>query len=385
MLKIMVPYILVLLQLSGAQTGSNMTQKDKDLLEAVRSGNTTEIVRLLKDGANVNAKDIHSVTPLHIASARGDCNTMELLIKNGAQVGTKDDSNDTSLHDAAMNGKIEAAKLLIEKGADVNSKNIIGKTPIYSAAESGNLNLVKFLANKGAKIPTTGFTPLHSAVEGYYHSQKVEAQFKEMIDYFLSQGVDINAKGNSGYSGADVTVLHSAAVNADKEIIELLIEKGAQVDARAKTGRTPLFIAAMAGNKGAAEALLTKGANVNARDDSNDTPLHSAVMENNLVRPAGSTKARIEFVELLLANGADVNARDNRQYTPLHNAVGWGWFKQVFTNASEYKVAYKAIIQALLEKGADPNIKDRSGRTPLTLAEGEPEIIELLIKYGAKK
>jgi ankyrin repeat protein len=391
MLKKISPVILLLLSILIFQPACkqrNLEQKNKDLFEAVRSGNTTEIVRLLKSGANVNTKDNHGFTALHIASGRGDLATIELLINKGANVSAQNDGGDTPLHDACMNGKIEAVKLLIEKGADINAKNKSGQNPIYPTAESGNFALVKLLVSKGSQIPTTGYTPLHSAVEGLPLSQQFEAQRKEMVEYFLSQGVDVNTKGNSQY-GTDATILHSAAVRADKEIIELLIKKGAQVETKIKGGKTPLFNSAMGGNIGAAEVLLANGANVNARDDSNDTALHLAIRVNNMIHYT-TTKSGFEverlLVELLLANGADVNARNNRQYTPLFEAIDMGLSYKLSRMTPDLKNQYKAILQTLLENGADANIREKSGKNLLLeRAKEEPEITELLIKYGAKQ
>ena len=141
---------------------NNPTQKDLDLLEATRAKDTAEVILLIEKGANARVRDNHCNTPLHIAASRGNCEIMELLIKNGARVKATDDGSNTPLHDAAMNGHIEAAELLITKGANVNAKNNQGKTPIFPAAKSGNLELVKLLVSKGSKIPTTGYTPLHS-------------------------------------------------------------------------------------------------------------------------------------------------------------------------------------------------------------------------------
>ncbi len=362
-----------------------LTQQEKDFFVLLSSGKSEEIARLIEAGTNIRIKDQHGNTPLHLVSLRGDCESIKLLLSKGAKINSTDNSGDTPLHEASMNGHLEAAKLLISKNANVNAKNKQGENPIFPAAESGNLELVKLLVSKGAKIPKTGYTPLHSATDGIFRSEQVTSQHRDMIEYFLSYGIDINTKGNSGYCGTDVTVLHSAARSCDEAIIELLIEKGAHVNARAKTGKTPLFIAAMAGNKGAAKALLANGANVNARDDANNTPLHFTVRENNMAT-FSSIEGRIGLIQLLLDHGADVNAQNNSQYTPFHNSVGWGWFKQPLPipEAAKYKSSYKTIIQMLLEKGADPNVKDKSGRTPLKLAEGESEIIELLIKYGAK-
>ena len=194
---------LILLSLQIGCKEADQPQQNKDLLEAVRSGNTTAITQLLKEGADVNTKGIHNVTPLHLASIHGDCNAIKLLIKNGAKLTAKNGSNKTPLYYAAMNGHLEAAKLLIEKGANVNAKNTMGESAIYPAAESGNLELVKFLVSKGAKIPTTGYTPLHATVRSLHISQKFEDKCKSMVEYFLSQGVDINAKGDTIRSPAD--------------------------------------------------------------------------------------------------------------------------------------------------------------------------------------
>jgi len=383
MLKKVIPLVLLLiLSFSGIYCRKNIpTQTDLDLFEAIRTGKTSEISRLIEKGANINIKDRHGNTPLHIAASRGNCEIMELLIKNGARVKATDDGSNTPLHDAAMNGHIEAAELLITKGANVNAKNNQGKTPIFPAAESGNLELVKLLASKGSKIPTTGYTPLHSALSNHFLRLQPDNNRIEMVEYFLSKGVDINAKGNSMY-GSDATALHCAAANASKEIVKLLIEKGAIVNARAKNGETPLFMAAIGTNKGAVEALINKEADINARNNDNATPLHWSLKINNMIVPA-TVNDLLEVIELLLAHGADVNVRDNRQFTPLLYAVDWGNFYQ-FRMSPEDKIAYMTILKALLEKGADPNLQDSSGRTPLKLAEGELEVIKLLIKYGAK-
>jgi ankyrin repeat protein len=354
-------------------------QKDKDLMEAIRTGDLTEITRLLKAGANIHTKDQHGNTPLHIAALAGNISKIELLIKNGSRINATDDNGETPLHEAAMNGHIKVAELLISKGANVNAKNKQGKTPIFPAAQSGNLDLVKFLVSKGATIQTTGYTPLHDALDNSFLQLQPDNNLAEMVEYFLSKGVDVNAKDD--YM---ITPLYLAARCVNSEIINLLIKKGAQIDMRTKGGETPLFRAAMAGNKGAAEVLLNNGANVNNRNDANETPLHFALRSNNMVSFA-TMKDRFEVVELLIANGADVNACDNRKYTPLFEAVDLGLFYKLPKMTPELKKHYKKLLQALLDKGADSNFQDRSGRTPIKLAEGEPEIIELLIKYGAKQ
>ena len=105
------------------------------------------------------------------------------------------------------------------------------------------------------------------------------------------------------------TPLHNATVLGHKEIGELLITKGADVNVKGnRTGSTPLHRAALGDRKEIAELLIAKGADVNANNDVGGTPLHGA--ENK------------EIAELLIAAGADVNAKNDFGSTPLDWAVG---------------------------------------------------------------
>jgi len=85
--------------------------------------------------------------------------------------------------------------------------------------------------------------------------------------------------------------LHWAARKGDRDVAELLILKGANVNAADKTGTTPLHWAARAGHKEVAELLILKGANVNTADQTGATPLHWAVGHD-------------EVVDLLIKHGA---------------------------------------------------------------------------------
>ena len=110
----------------------------------------------------------------------------------------------------------------------------------------------------------------------------------------------MNAKNNDGWSP-----LHSAANQGQKEITELLIAKGADVNAKEGVGRgTPLHYAAYSGHKEIAELLIANGANVNAKMDNGFTSLHWAAIAPN------AHEGHKEVAELLIANGADVNAKD---------------------------------------------------------------------------
>ncbi|MFB2982591.1 ankyrin repeat domain-containing protein [Microseira sp. BLCC-F43] len=172
---------------------------------------------------------------------------------------------------------------------------------------------------------------------------------KELIERLIAKGADVNAK----QTGGD-TPLHWAAEKGSKEIVELLIAKGASVNAKSDSGDTPLHLA---NNKYIAELLIAKGADINALVSFMGTPLHKAANNNNK-----------NLAELLIAKGADVNALANDGGgTPLHLANN------------------KYIAELLIAKGADVNAKNNEGNTPLHKAaeNNSKEVAELLIAKGA--
>jgi ankyrin repeat protein len=176
---------------------------------------------------------------------------------------------------------------------------------IHAAAHAGDVEKVKNLlaGNPGlvnARGILLGGTPLHVAAR---------RGKKDVAELLLANGADVNARDKMGK-----TPLHDAARHNSKDVAELLLAKGADVNARDKRGRTPLHLAARYNSKDVAELLLANKADVNAKNNNGETSLHVAAIKNNK-----------NMVEFLLANGADVNARDRLGgWTPLHEAVFWG-------------------------------------------------------------
>jgi len=211
----------------------------------------------------------------------------------------------------------------------------------------------------------------------------------EAVKEHLAAGTDVEAWDDVN----EQTPLHLAAFGGRKEIVELLISKGADVNSRTmwnpkhKTGWTPLLYAVDHGHKEVAELLIAKGADVNAKVDVGGTPLHFAAALDHK-----------EIVELLIAEGADVNGKSRRE-TPLDTAFQFGHKetadllrKHGGTTGEEIKAVLDAAktgniesIKQYLASGADVNAEVGDGLTLLFIPAfgGHTEITELIIAEGA--
>jgi cytohesin len=217
---------------------------------------------------------------------------------------------------------------------------------------------------------------------------------KEIVELLLAKGVDVNAKDkegktpldaaiygknpqtadllrkHGGKSGAEISIQAAVAVG-NIEAVKQHLAAGSDVNAKNSDDWTPLQIAADKGHKEIAELLIDKGADVNAKNDRGGTPLHYAASGVSPSSSAQSGGGHKEVVELLIAAGAEVNAKNDGGWTPLHWAAQEG---------------QKEIAELLIAKGADVNAKDVTGRTPLDSAifRNHPETANLLRKHGGK-
>mgnify|MGYP000200466019 CR=1 FL=1 len=160
-------------------------------------------------------------------------------------------------------------------------------------------------------------------------------------------------RGGAGRSDSGETALH--LVRNPKTAV-LLISKGADIDSRDKEfGMTPLFNA----NVRVSEVLLAKGADLEATSNEGHTPLAWAAYWDDLEKSL-----------FLLQKGASVNAGAGKTKTALHIAANWGRIE---------------LARLLIAHGADVNARDGSGWTPLHWAafEGGPEMVRFLISCGA--
>lgn len=154
------------------------------------------------------------------------------------------------------------------------------------------------------------------------------------------------------------TALHEAAERGHVSIANLLIDYGANVEARTRSSLTPLYNAILGHHTDVVKLLLARGANVNAAIASGLAPLHLAAM-----------KGYSDIAALLLDNQAAVKAQSGTGRTPLHWAALNG---------------HGAIVRLLLEKGAHREALDDLGRTPLDWARfrGQNDVVLILQQYS---
>ena len=199
-----------------------------------------------------------------------------------------------AIHQAVADGEIERVKLLISEGADVNAKDENGLTPLHHAGREGHKEIVELLLTHGADVNIGGADYNRTAAEFAMWSNHTE-----IVQLLVSKG-------------ADISPLYFALYMKDEAEARSLIEGGADVSTRTPYGTTPLDRAVAAGFKDIVELLIAKGADVNAKDNWNWTPLHSAVYGHR------------DIVELLITEGANVNASDGAGRTPLWYAKDEG-------------------------------------------------------------
>jgi len=165
------------------------------------------------------------------------------------------------------------------------------------------------------------------------------------------------------YNSLGSTPLLLACNNNQIKSVELLLEKGADINISDNIGQTPLYIAAYNNYKDLLKLLIKKGAIIDKVNDSNMTPLHVACC-----------MLYTDIALILVQNGADINKLSNSNCNPVYNACGGG-------------KGSVETVSMLIEHGADVNIITNNGFTPLCLAciRNKTDLVRLLLLSGADR
>uniref|UniRef100_A0A1X7U5M2 Ion transport domain-containing protein n=1 Tax=Amphimedon queenslandica TaxID=400682 RepID=A0A1X7U5M2_AMPQE len=308
-------------------------------------------------------------TPLGTACLRGHTQVAELLLKHGvANINHTNIQERTPLGMACIEGHTEVVKLLLERGAKVNVTDENGLTPLCNASIAGHTEIVKLLLEHGdvANVDHPdgdNDTPLIMACIGGH---------KEVVELLLKHGANVNHLNKQ-----KCTPLVLACIGGHAEIVKLLKEiGGVDINATDELKNTPLVVACKAGQKGVVEMLLKIGAKVNVTDYDGNTPLAIACM-----------KGHTEIVELLLNHGID-----NTNNTKNKIASAEGQPERVKINGTNKKkhtalhiACYKGhteIVELLLKHGAKVAIfnEDRLNALDIAVEEGKKDAAMAIVK-----
>jgi len=316
---------------------------------------------LLEHGAVVDARDNKDSTPLHVASQRGNAKVAHLLLERGADVHAPDGNHSTPLHFASEGGNAEAARLLLERGADVHALDNNHSTPLHFISQHGGIGAALVLLEHGAVVDARNnedSTPLHVA------SQCGSANVARLL---LEHGADIHVRNKTDQTPQHLLLAMCSNKPPDDDdivTIRFFLEPGADVDAVDNNHSTLLHWASYNGRVKFAQLLLERGANINARNKVGHTPLHRVLA--GLDDDSGANF--FDTIQLLLEHGADVDALDDAQSTPLHVASEYGSAK---------------ATRLLLECGASVHLQNKQGQTPSQVASthGREAITRLLSEH----
>ena len=314
---------------------------------------------LLQYGISVNPEHGNNSKLLLAAVQKGYLPIVEDLLKSDVNILCNSTFiNDSMLlHVATKYGRVEVAKLLISYGADVNAQDKTGNTPTYYAIENADLKMIQLLLTNEANVKDNP----------EFLNTAVTKKCRNIIEILLEHGADINASSKYGITALHCTALHkcrclskSANVNnINKGIVKLLLSRGANVNAQTNSGITILHAAVYDPNVKVVKLVLEYNVDVNSTYKDDITPLHLSARNGHKV-----------INEMLLNKGANINAKQNDGRTALHIATQGG---------------HQKVVEVLLKRGARIDSKTKKGTTPLHIAAetGDLEILELLLKFGA--
>ena len=332
-----------------------------------------ELCFSIESSLNLKMNEDEFVTELCSVVRNGKLEkVLEILKNNNFNINTILDEthfergNGTLLHLAIVNDQEEIVQFLVKQGADVNKPNKYGQSPFHLAVESGKQNwILDTLDGNEAKVAlaeaiqnghlkfaneliSRGINPGQDFFQkcSFENSPLLVEAIKKNLDalahFLLQNGVELEIKDHQGRSP-----LHIAILKDNLEIVQSLITKGANCL------EIPFYLAK---STEVANLILQKGAKINAKDKNGLTKLQHAVM-----------KGDEDFVKFLLLNGASTELHMSYDKNPLYMAVQKG---------------FKAIVKMILQSGTNTEMYSVSPLLQMTVREGCSDILHLLLTHG---
>jgi len=264
-------------------------QNGSHVIEALQAGDVMLAQGLLLAKADPNiGRTALGWKPLHWASAQGLVGLCRQLIRHTAELdaGTHPDGL-TSLHVAVLNGHHLVLKMLLEAQASTNVISISGESPLSLSVNDGNIENIQLLLTARAKVDIPDEQVHDDGVHGSRRSNP----------------------GSPKSSASTSSLYRAVHRDAQKELVEELVDAGANLEVTDPKQNRPLHVSIRHGNSRVARLLLDSRADPNACNEGLQTPMHCAAQ-------VGLPRA----VKMLVDKGAELNCEDTLGMTPLQVA-----------------------------------------------------------------
>lgn len=324
---------------SPARSGRT-TAASSSLVLAVDKGQVELAKALLQSASKDEKAELNE--KLRQALLRNKVDAARVYFACGISPDVRDSAGRTPLIRAVAGGNETTAKFLLENGAKKDAKGSKdGKSPLDVAVEKGSPILVRLLLGHGVKPPPAfrdGLKVLEAAERGE----------DTRLEILLACRADVQRQDDT-----NETPLHKAAKSGHAKVVQLLLDMRAEIDAKGgEYDCSPLYAAAKEDKIATFKLLLERGADKEARQKDDRPVLGQAARTGNK-----------EMVILLLDRRADIQGSDCDRDTPLHIVAMNAMFD---------------IATLLVEKKADTKAKNSKGKSPLSVAAGAHDWRSLL-------
>ena len=301
------------------------TWKEAALVDAVQCGSGEVVLDILLDTSSLNARDLRARTPLILAAMNGSVGLVERLLKAKASLGAVDCNGRTAMHHACEQGHMSVVEVLTKSPKlSLMAQDKSLHTPVSAAIRAGHQHIVMFL------LPEM----IYGALKTEFLLAARTGQL-EMLDQILAFATDLDPKAHEVYVNAkdwkSRTVLHQAASSNYPRIVQFLLLRRPNLEAKDSEGMTPLADAAALG------------------------------------------RSNLQSLKLLLDAGASTEVMNRRELSPLTHAI----FEQE-----------EAVVQLLLDKGAKPQLCHHWSRfnslLHFTMTHSSLAVLQVLLGYFDK-
>jgi len=380
------------------------------LADAAMKRDISAVRALLAQKVDINAPGTDGSPALHWAVRVDDATMAKLLLGAGAQATVPNRYGLTPMAIAAGNGSASMIAILLDAGADANAADPAGDTPLMSVTRVGRADAVTLLLDRGARIDATDATYQQTAL-----MVAVRENHPDIVKLLIARGASVNARtrvgrapawvlpnsqpgfghgigivrggspdrGRRGPIPGGMTPLMYAARDGRADTVRMLLDAGAEINARDANDITPLITAIGNNHPEVATYLIDRGADVNKVDWYGRTALFTAVETRNMdvdnAPPFENSINRAPYLPLiqrLIDKGANVNARTKEQlpirpqFLRVTGTLEWVDFTGMTPFIFAARAGDVAVMKMLLTAGADPKIETFAGTNALMAAAG---------------